>query len=231
MFPIKSNLNAVEKYQNFFTEDELKQLNKTDEKTEKQEDNWINWNDVLDVKKELYEKAKKAFESAEVSRSQYNDLLNNLILSFYVNIPPRRSKDYSIMKIEQPDGELNTDYNYLSLYNTFIFYNYKTDNKYGKQIVDISNNESLMEDLNMYLIHRKENEDNFLLTKFNGKNFNSVNDITRALNNIFKRNISVNMLRVIYISTKYSETKKEMSSDADAMAHSVNVQQNVYNKK
>jgi len=83
----------------------------------------------------------------------------------------------------------------------------------------------------MFLAHRKENEANFLLTKFSGKELNPVNDITRVLNSIFKKNISVNILRVIYVTNKYSSTKKEMESDADAMAHSVNVQQTTYNKK
>jgi len=231
MFPLKSNVKAIEKYENFFTDEERLQLNKTDEKTEKQEDNWISWDQVLDIKKGLYEKAKKVFQSETVTRSQYNDLLNNLILSLYVNIPPRRSKDYAIMKIEQPDGVQDDQYNYITLYNSLVFYNYKTHNNYGKQTIDISDNAELLEDLNMYLAHRKENDDNFLLTKFNGKNLNPVNDITRLLNSIFKKNISVNILRVIYVTNKYSETKKSMESDASAMAHSVNTQQTVYNKK
>jgi hypothetical protein len=231
MYPLKSNIKAVEKYQNFFTQEEKEQLNKPDEKSQKQEDNWISWDDVLQVKKDLYEKAKKAFQSDNVSRSQYNDLLNNLILSFYTNIPPRRSKDYAIMKIEQPDGIEDDQYNYLTLYNSLVFFNYKTHNKYGKQVIDISGNESLIEDLNMFLAHRKENEANFLLTKFSGKELNPVNDITRVLNSIFKKNISVNILRVIYVTNKYSDTKKNMESDSQAMAHSVNTQQTVYNKK
>jgi hypothetical protein len=69
-----------------------------------------------------------------------------------------------------------------------------------------------------------------LLVKQNGKSFNQVNDITRLLNKIFNSNVSVNMLRTIFITSKYGDMKKEQQSDANAMGHSVNMQQNVYNK-
>jgi hypothetical protein len=38
------------------------------------------------------------------------------------------------------------------------------------------------------------------------------------------------MLRHIYITHKYGDTKKEMEKDAEAMGHSVAEQQQVYNK-
>ena len=229
--PTKLNMKAISDYQNFFTQEEILQLNNKDTKTEKQESNWITWDQILEIKNNLKLKARLAFESESPIRSQYNSLLENLLLSFYINIQPRRAKDYSEMKIQQPNQEMNTEYNYLTIDNTFIFNTYKTEKTYGKQIINISANEDLLEDLNLYLAHRINNEDDFLLVKHNGKQFNHINDITRILNKIFGSKISVNMLRNIFITFKYSDTKKQMIDDATNMGHSVITQQSIYNKQ
>lgn len=227
----KIDNEAVEKYRNFLSKEELDSIS-NDKKTQKQKDNWLSWNEVLEIKKKLKKKAVLASQEDQVNKNEYNLLLDNLVLSFYVNMPPRRSKDFSIMKIQQPDEKLNDTDNYLTLENHLVFNDYKTDKKYGKQEIDISKNEELMEDLNLYLMHRKEEENQFnLLLKYNGRKFNEINDITRILNNIFKKNVSVNMLRAIYITDKFSENKNEMEETASDMGHSVSVQQSIYNKK
>lgn len=227
----KIDNEAITKYKNFLSKEELDSIS-NDKKTQKQKDNWLSWNEVLEIKKKLKKKAVLASQEEQVNKNEYNLLLDNLVLSFYVNMPPRRSKDFSIMKIQQPDEKLNDTDNYLTLENHLVFNDYKTDKKYGKQEIDISKNEELMEDLNLYLMHRKEEENQFnLLLKYNGRKFNEINDITRILNNIFKKNVSVNMLRAIYITDKFAENKNEMEETASDMGHSVSVQQSIYNKK
>ncbi len=227
----KVDNDAVEKYKNFLSKDELDSIS-NDKKSQKQKDNWMSWDEVLEIKKKLKQKAVIASQEDQVNKNEYNTLLDNLVLSFYVNMPPRRSKDFAIMKIQQPNEELNDIDNYLTLDNHLVFNDYKTDKKYGKQEIDISKNAEIMEDLNLYLMHRKEQENEFnLLLKFNGRRFNEINDITRILNNIFKKNVSVNMLRAIYITDKFAENKTEMEETASDMGHSVSVQQSIYNKK
>ena len=222
---------AVEKYKNFLSKDELDSIS-NDKKSQKQKDNWLSWDEVLEIKKKLKQKAVISSQEDQVNKNEYNLLLDNLVLSFYVNLAPRRSKDFAIMKIQQPNEKLNDTNNYLTLENHLVFNDYKTDKKYGKQEIDISKNEELMEDLNLYLMHRKEQENEFnLLLKFNGRKFNEINDITRILNNIFKKNVSVNMLRAIYITDKFAENKNQMEETASDMGHSVSVQQGIYNKK
>ena len=222
---------AVEKYKNFLSKDELDSIS-NDKKSQKQKDNWLSWDEVLEIKKKLKQKAVISSQEDQVNKNEYNLLLDNLVLSFYVNLAPRRSKDFAIMKIQQPNEKLNDTNNYLTLENHLVFNDYKTDKKYGKQEIDISKNEELMEDLNLYLMHRKEQENEFnLLLKFNGRRFNEINDITRILNNIFKKNVSVNMLRAIYITDKFAENKNQMEETASDMGHSVSVQQGIYNKK
>jgi hypothetical protein len=54
------------------------------------------------------------------------------------------------------------------------------------------------------------------------------------IQNIFKRydmDISVVMLRKIYLSEKYASVKQEQKEDAEQMNHSVEVQQKIYVKK
>ena len=227
----KIDNDAVEKYKNFLSKEELASIS-NDKKTQKQKDNWLSWDEVLEIKKKLKQKAVISSQEDQVNKNEYNTLLDNLVLSFYVNMPPRRSKDFAIMKIQQPNEELNDTDNYLTLENYLVFNDYKTDKKYGKQEIDINKNAELMEDLNLYLMHRKEQENEYnLLLKFNGRKFNEINDITRILNNIFKKNVSVNMLRAIYITDKFAENKNEMEDVASDMGHSVGIQQSIYNKK
>ena len=225
-----SDIKAIDGYKNFFNSEQLQEL-KPDEKTDKQENNWISWDNVLEIKQKLYEKAKQSFDDdITPSKSSYNNILKNFILSLYVNLQPRRSLDYSSMKIQSDNEQMDANTNYLTTDYHFVFNNYKTKDKYGQYNVDISENENLMNDLKMYLAVRKDNNDNMLLVKQNGNSFNQVNDITRLLNKIFGSNISVNMIRTIFVTSKYSDVKKEQQSDAYAMGHSVNIQQNVYNK-
>ena len=225
-----ADLTAIDLYKNFFTSEQLDEL-KPDKKSDKQENNWIDWEKVIEIKQELYNKAKQSFDdNITPSKTAYNNILQNLILSLYVNIQPRRSLDYSSMKIQRNDEEMDSNTNYLTHDNKMIFNNYKTKDKYGQYEIDISENKPLIDDLELYLSIRKDNDDEMLLVKQNGKSFNQVNDITRLLNKIFGTNISVNMLRTIFITSKYGDMKKEQQSDANAMAHSVNMQQNVYNK-
>jgi hypothetical protein len=68
------------------------------------------------------------------------------------------------------------------------------------------------------------------LVNADGSALASVNSITRILNKVFGKHIGSSMLRHIYITHKYGDTKKEMEKDAAAMGHTVAEQQGVYNK-
>jgi integrase len=109
----------------------------------------------------------------------------------------------------------------------FIFNNYKTNKKYGRQTFKIP--DKLMDIINIYLKYhpeKKNNKDeiNFLVSS-NGKPFkDSVNSITRILNSIFEKNIGSSMLRHIYLSSKYNNVSNEQKEDANAMAHSIDTQ-------
>ena len=108
--------------------------------------------------------------------------------------------------------------------NKFIFNVYKTDNKYGEQVIDVP--QELLEVLELYIrfhpLVKKKNPENVpLLVNYSGVPFKAQNAITRILNKIFKKNISSSMLRHIYLSSKYGPELKEREKDASLMAHSV----------
>lgn len=202
-------------------EDEAKENKKSDI----QKENWISWADVVNKFNELKEKLKS---SNNISESMYNNYLDAVILGLYVLSPPRRNKDYLIMKVSKDGKGLDDKYNWLNLKNKqFIFNNYKTKGTYGQQIIDVNN--ELLNLIKKYLKYKKDGN-GFLLVKFDGNILNSDNSITRRLNNIFGKKISSSMLRHIYLSDKYKDVKEEMANDSKAMAHSIN-QQGDYIKK
>ena len=227
--PSKSNEKLIEIYTSFINDDEMTELKtQQSEKSMKQKDNWITQAEVIKIKENLGNQASKISKKAEVNRKEYDILLRNMLLSLYVNLPPRRASDYALIKYSN-EGD-DTKFNYYTDKNMMIFNNYKTSKTYGKQEIDVSKNKPLLKDMKMYLKHRKSNAEDFLITKYNGIAFNAVNDITRTLNTIFGKNISTNMLRNIYVSDKYGSMKAGMIEDAEAMGHSVKVQQGLYNK-
>ena len=190
------------------------------EKTESQKNNWMTWNDILDVYSNLKNKIKL---SRKLSEEQYNNLLDYVILSLYVLIPPRRNQDYLIMNItNKPEGNKN---NFLDLKKQqFIFNVYKTAKKDGQLILSIP--KDLLDILKVYIKYHPlkmdlKKQDIPFLVYFNGSPLKSVNAITRILNKIFNKKIGASMLRHIYLSGKYSNIIQEQEKDSKAMSHNL----------
>jgi integrase len=199
--------------------------NKNNEKTETQKNNWMEFKDVENKFNELKSKLKG---SSNISENMYDNYLNAVVLGLYVLTPPRRNKDYLLMKVSKDGKNMNDKYNWLDIKKKqFIFNNYKTDKTYGQQIVDIPT--ELFELIKKYLKYKKDG-DNYLLVKFNGNKLTSDNSITRLLNKIFGKNISSSMLRHIYLTNRFKDVNKEMQDTALKMGHSV-FQQKDYIKK
>jgi len=97
---------------------------------------------------------------------------------------------------------------------------------------------SIPDDLMMavatYLRHhptgKSKKANNFpFLVGADGSPMTAVNAITRILNKVFGKKIGSSMLRHIYITDKYGDTKTQQEADATAMGHSVAEQQGTYN--
>lgn len=208
----------------------------TEEKTETQNKNWINWDEVMKIYNDMKDNLK--LNKTKITEKQYNELLNYVLLSLYVLIPPRRNLDWQKMLILFPNGNVNDDnYNYLDVKNKqFIFNVFKTAKKDGKLILDIP--DDLMQVINLYLKYhplnsnkRNINSKNSkqpvnipFLVDYKGNPFLKVNDITRMLNKIFHKKVGASMLRHIYLSGKYGDVLKEQEEDAKAMSHNLMTQ-------
>jgi hypothetical protein len=64
------------------------------------------WKDVLDIKKDLDKKVNEIATQKFLTSKQYDIILQDLILSLYTNVPPRRNQDYQLdVCCEEVDGE------------------------------------------------------------------------------------------------------------------------------
>lgn len=200
----------------------------TEELTETQKKNWINWNDVLVLYKEMGENLK--LNKIKLTEEQYANLLNFVLLSLYVLIPPRRNLDWQLMIITFNEDMSNNKFNYLDYKNKkFIFNNFKTAKKDGQLIMNIP--DELMKILDIYIKYhplnknmKKQPHNIPLLIDYKGHSFTKINDITRMLNKIFNKKVGASMLRHSYLSSKYGNLLKEQEKDAKAMSHNLMTQ-------
>jgi hypothetical protein len=204
--------------------------NETDEPTDEQKANWISWEDVKSKFDELKKMVDEFKDNKRLNENQSDTLLMYFLLSLYIYNPPRRNKDYQFMNVVKKYNDiLDDDVNYLSYDDDkFIFNNYKTSKKYGKQIIDIKPEQK--ECINLYLkFHPKilgkiTKNTNTPLLVIDGHPLVQVNSITKILNKIFGKRISSSALRHIFLSDKYKDITKDMKADAEMMAHSVGQQ-------
>lgn len=214
---------------------ELKDKESKNEKSETQKENWIDWEEVKKIYSE-YDTIVKTFEKKKtLTKSEYYTLLEFVVLSLYTLSPPRRNKDYQNMFLVKGKLPKEEDKNYLDVKKgQFIFNDYKTKDTYGSQTVDIP--EELQKNIKLYLKHypNKEIKEKSIILPFlvdsEGNQLKNVNSITLLLNKIFKKKVGSSLLRSIYLSDKYGDTRKEQLKDAKEMANSVNVQQSNYVK-
>lgn len=196
-------------------------------KTEKQEANWMEQDEITTIYKNLENETMKFKTKKKLNENEYNTLLNYVILSLYTLIPPRRSLDYIKMMI---GSDTDKNFNYLNINDSkFIFNNFKTAGTYKTQIIDIP--DDLMMVIKLYLTKRKGIKNNIpFLVNFKGDALTTSSQMTRILNKIFNKKVSVSMIRAQYLTNKYKDINKEKIDDATAMGTSTGVIDNQYVK-
>ena len=196
-------------------------------KTEKQEENWMEQDEITTIYKNLESEVEKFRTKKKLNESEYNIMLNYVILSLYTLIPPRRSLDYIKMMI---GSDTDKNFNYLNINDSkFIFNNFKTAGTYKTQIIDIP--DDLMSVIKLYLIKRKGTKNNIpFLVNFKGDPLTTSSQMTRILNKIFNKKVSVSMLRNMFLTNKYKDINKEKINDATAMGTSSSNADNQYIK-
>lgn len=198
------------------------------EKTEKEEKNWCNIkhlkNTVLNhYKREISE---RGLNNKTTLTSKEFDLYQKYIISaLYLLLPPVRI-DYIAEIVTTRDDMTDKNKNYLLNIsrNTKYFYinEHKTSKTHGTLEIKIP--KELNSILNNWL---KINTSEYLLVNKSGFKM-TPNVLSKAITKAFLpsgKNISLNMLRKIYISEHIDlDIIKKRKELADAMAHSVDVQ-------
>jgi hypothetical protein len=191
-------------------------LQKKNIMTDEQKQNWITWKEVeehLDLLK------KKYYYIFKEKKPEIQDILNlqkYIILCCYVLIPPRRLQDFCLMKVRDITKDKDNFYEK----GAFHFRQYKTAKFLGLQIEKVP---KTLELLLRKWISFTNGKSNYLFFDYYGKAFTS-SGLTKVLNSIFGKNISVNMLRHIYITEKTAPLIKQIEETAKEMGHSTDTQ-------
>ncbi len=176
----------------------------------------ISWEDI----KQKYE---------DYQPKNYNESTCKTIASMYIYLPPRRNRDYQLLKIANFDKEKD---NYIDLKAKKLFFNdYKTDSRHGEVEIKIPDN--LLKIIKKYIKERSKLkiDSDYLFIDAKGQHFKNQNKITDCLNNVFGKTISSTYLRHSYLESKYANVINEMENDARKMSHDLNTQRDAYVKK
>lgn len=208
------------------TNKSLKSQIDTHEKTDTQKESMID-SEVL--RKRLTE-LKASLVASPSSEKEWNAYLYHLVLSLYMEMPPRRNQDYYYMyAVKKEPKTLSEDRNYYVMSKgEFIFNKYKTSKAYGTVRLPVP--ETLQQTLKAYLKHYNEFNGGAevpLLAFFDGTRPHAVNGMTRLLHKAIGKKVGSTALRHIYLSEKYKDVldaQVDMESDRKAMSHSAGVQ-------
>lgn len=209
-------------------------------KSEKQDENWIEQDEVNKILSQRMDEANEIYEKYNEydilpNKKLYNKFLETLVLALYTLQPPRRNKDYILMKIikGEPKEDVDKDINYIDMKNGYFYFNNyktsKTELKDGDSL-KIKINDKLFDLIRKF---NKFNDNDYLLSNYDGNNYTESNFITKILNNIFKdenKKISSTMLRHIFLSNKFSDVTDEQRDIAKKMSHSVDMQKQYIKK-
>jgi len=231
----------IDVYERFFAlhkklADDIADEMMSQEKNDKQAENWVDMKTLNNIVDNLQAQIiqQNLYQLANWDKKQFDLFQRYLVGSLYTKLPPIRL-DYSEMGVttlKDYNSLLEKKHNYLVIENMkkkyFVFNDYKTVDKYGEKIIPIP--QEINEILNPWLIHNKSG---ILLLDSNRRPMSRVT-LSRYLNKIFAptgKNISVTMLRHIYLSNEFPAQAQKMKELADQMGHSVATQQNIYVKK
>lgn len=201
-----------------------------------QKANWVEWDDVLAARKALLDEVMTYNVKDTLTEPMWENILKLMVLSLYTEIPPRRNLDYMMMYVVNKSNPMTDSGRNYYIFDDpkFVFNRYKTQYKYGQQVVDLSgpDNKTLVDTIRLYLSFHPAMKGKKLtkhmvfpfLAKYSGDPLTTPNSITRLLNSVFKKNVGSSLLRHIYLTSKYGSKIDEMKADAVKMAHSTGQQ-------
>lgn len=232
----QSDENLINYYKNFVNKlnGEYNEINKKQIKNVKQEANWVTSEELSAVFKQ-YEKKVKNLDLKNKIKIKNNDktlLQEYLVSGLYTLLPPIRL-DFSPMVIINDKKDIKPGINYLVNLGRnkkyFLIQEYKNVKFLG--IAEIKIPPKLNTIINTWL---KYNDTGHFLINNRGESL-SANGLGKLITKVFKigdKNITINLLRHIYVSSNVDmaaiKASEKLASD---MMHSPNVQKNIYFKK
>jgi ribosomal protein L18 len=189
--------------------------NKEQKMNVKQEENWMSVKEIKEKYESLLVKIKKMLSNKSILNE--STMMEFLLVSFLggvvKDLPPRRSQDFTELKIRNYDTKKDNYYKS----GKFYFNVYKTAKTYGLQVIDVP--KELDVTLKKWI---KINTNDYMLYSTNGNKLSSP-QVTRILNKVFDKNISTSMLRHIYLTNAYKDIPalSQMQNLATEMSHSV----------
>ncbi len=208
--------------------------NAKNNKSQAQEDNWITQDEFSSKLETLKRVAFKTIMKQKVINKKDKLHMRDLLAIYvYYVIPPRRLLDFTESKIRNIDKSKDNYFDVKS--GTFTFNVYKTAKFYGKDEVQI--NRDLEDFVKVYKFWLKINPSDYLLVD-NSDNKLSSSKLTKILNRIFEKNVSVNILRHSFVTEKMDKVSKkpireviaDMQKLSADMSHSSSMQQEYYKK-
>jgi ribosomal protein L18 len=189
--------------------------NKEQKMNVKQEENWMSVKEIKEKYEPLLVNIKKMLSNKSILNE--STMMEFLLVSFLAGVvkdlPPRRSQDFTELKIRNYDTKKDNYYKS----GKFYFNVYKTAKTYGLQVIDVPKELDVI--LKKWI---KINTNDYMLYSTNGNKLTSP-QVTRILNKVFDKNISTSMLRHIYLTNVYKDIPalSQMQNIASEMAHSV----------
>lgn len=207
--------------------DEKRDEYKDQVKTVQESKLWISKNDLVESLEDFKKRANRT--------KKEKDFLDFFTLSLFVTLPPRRSEDYAIMKIN--GNTTDKKYNYITSdddgkFKSFIFNKYKASTSKGQQVFDREYMESLpkgdeiLDLLDWWLLEHSD-EEFMLLDELN------TNSMTKRIKRISQRIVgkesNINIYRHMYISYYLQTPEGQWINDkekvANFMSHSLRMQE------
>lgn len=243
--PEDKDKDAYLKYKNLLNKENGIYLDsvRDNNKSERDKKNWSSMEDIIKVRESILKQIKaKGYNFSKStgvkSKKDFFQIQDYIISSLYTYLPPRRLDYAGMKKINKSDydklseNDLDNN-NYLvsiNKSNKFLHFGKNSVKSETENNVTIQIPKKLNPVLNFWF---KVNKTPYLLVSRTGDKLTK-NALSKILVEIFKptgKNISVVMLRKIYLSEKYAELNKEKEKDAEMMNHSVGVANNFYVKE
>ena len=206
--------NELWKYKKKITEWTHKNI-----KSQKQEENWIEWKKIIKLRNKL-----------KKDTSTTRKYLKYLAICLLTYFPPRRTKDYAVMKMTSRESKTkDTNYNYCLISNgkmSFIFNNYKTNKTYGRQEFIVP--KQLKKVIVNWLVHNTSQW--MITTDGKSKKPMAINTFTKCVTNIFNeylgKKASPNIFRHSFISflNRQNISLENRKKVSKKMAHDIMTQ-------